>query len=82
MVLISHDREFLNRQISKVISLEVEGLRTWNGDYEDYRRQRAQEYERLLAQVGEGRRQARAARGVHQPLPGQGQQGQPRRSRR
>jgi ATP-binding cassette subfamily F protein 3 len=52
MVLISHDREFLNRQISKVLSLETEGLRTWTGDYEDYRRQRAEEYERLLAQAG------------------------------
>ncbi len=52
MVLISHDREFLNRQISKVISLETEGLRTWSGDYEDYRRQRAEEYERQLAQAG------------------------------
>ncbi len=50
MVLISHDREFLNRQISKVMSLEMEGLRTWAGDYEDYRRQRALEYERQLAQ--------------------------------
>ncbi len=50
MVLISHDRGFLNRQINKVISLETEGVRTWAGDYEDYRRQRAEEYERLLAQ--------------------------------
>ncbi len=50
LVLISHDREFLNRQINKVISLETEGLRTWSGDFEDYRRQRAEEYERLLAQ--------------------------------
>jgi ATP-binding cassette subfamily F protein 3 len=52
MVLISHDREFLNRQVSKVVSLETEGLRTWSGNYEDYRRQRAEEYERLLAQAG------------------------------
>jgi ATP-binding cassette subfamily F protein 3 len=52
MVLISHDREFLNRQISKVLSLETEGLRSWSGDYEDYRRQRAEEYERLLSQAG------------------------------
>ncbi len=51
MVLISHDREFLNRQIDKVISLETEGVRTWSGDYEDYRRQRSEEYERLLAQA-------------------------------
>jgi ATP-binding cassette subfamily F protein 3 len=51
MVLISHDREFLNRQIDKVVSLETEGVRTWSGNYEDYRRQRSEEYERLLAQA-------------------------------
>jgi ATP-binding cassette subfamily F protein 3 len=50
MVLISHDREFLNRQINRVVSLETEGLRSWTGNYEDYRRLRAQEYERLLAE--------------------------------
>ena len=50
MVLISHDRGFLNRQINKVVSLETEGVRTWAGNFEDYRRQRAEEYERLLAQ--------------------------------
>ncbi|MCA3014030.1 MAG: ATP-binding cassette domain-containing protein [Myxococcaceae bacterium] len=49
MVLISHDREFLNRQIGRVVSLELEGLRTWTGNYEDYRRLRAEEAERLLA---------------------------------
>ncbi len=51
MVLISHDRGFLNRQINKVVSLETEGVRTWSGNYEDYRRQRAEEYERLLVQA-------------------------------
>jgi ATP-binding cassette subfamily F protein 3 len=51
MVLISHDRGFLNRQINKVVSLETEGVRTWSGNFEDYRRQRAEEYERLLVQA-------------------------------
>jgi ATP-binding cassette, subfamily F, member 3 len=51
MVLISHDRKFLDRQIDRVVSLELEGLRTWTGDFEDYRQQRAQECERLLAQA-------------------------------
>ncbi len=49
MVLISHDREFLNRQVNRVVSLEVEGVRMWTGNYEDYRRLRAEEAERLLA---------------------------------
>ncbi len=49
LVLISHDRDFLNRQIGRVVSLETEGVRTWAGDFEDYRRQRAEELERLIA---------------------------------
>ncbi len=49
MVLISHDREFLNRQINRVVSLELEGVRMWTGNYEDYRRLRSEEAERLLA---------------------------------
>ncbi len=51
LVLISHDRDFLNRQIGRVVSLEVEGLRSYTGNYEDYRRQRAQELEQLTAKA-------------------------------
>ena len=42
-VLISHDREFLNEQITRVASLELEGLRTYPGNYEKYLEQRAEE---------------------------------------
>ncbi|MFK7990618.1 MAG: ABC-F family ATP-binding cassette domain-containing protein, partial [Sandaracinaceae bacterium] len=42
-VMISHDREFLNEQINRVVSLEVEGVRQYPGDYEQYVRQRAEE---------------------------------------
>ncbi len=49
MILISHDREFLNRQINKVLSIEVEGLRSYPGNFEDYKRQRADELEQLRA---------------------------------
>ncbi|HSD19692.1 MAG TPA: ABC-F family ATP-binding cassette domain-containing protein [Anaeromyxobacter sp.] len=51
LLLVSHDREFLNRQIDRVLALEPEGLRSYTGDYEDYRRQRAIEEERLLAEA-------------------------------
>jgi ATP-binding cassette subfamily F protein 3 len=47
-VLISHDREFLNEQISRVASLELEGLRSYPGNYEKYLEQRAEE-ETILA---------------------------------
>jgi ATP-binding cassette, subfamily F, member 3 len=51
LVLVSHDREFLNRQIDRVLALEPEGLRAYAGDYDDYRRRRAEEELRLLAQA-------------------------------
>jgi ATP-binding cassette subfamily F protein 3 len=47
LVLISHDREFLNSQVKRVASLEVEGLRTYRGNYDQYVEQRAQELELL-----------------------------------
>jgi ATP-binding cassette subfamily F protein 3 len=47
LVLVSHDREFLNRQIGRVITFEPEGLRSYPGNYEQYRRQRAEEEENL-----------------------------------
>jgi ATP-binding cassette subfamily F protein 3 len=43
VLLVSHDRDFLNRQIERVLSFEPEGLRSYTGDYEAYRRQRAEE---------------------------------------
>ncbi len=51
-ILISHDREFLNEQISKVVSFEMEGVRSYKGDYEAYRKQRAEEAE-ILANKAE-----------------------------
>ncbi len=59
LLLISHDRQFLNRQIDRVLSLEPEGLRGYPGGYDDYRRLRAEEEERLLAQAR--RQEARRA---------------------
>ena len=36
LMLICHDRKFLNRQINHVISLEPEGLRVYTGNYNRY----------------------------------------------
>jgi ATP-binding cassette subfamily F protein 3 len=49
--LISHDREFLNEQVSRVVSFEMEGVRQYSGDYEQYVRQRAEEEEVLENQA-------------------------------
>jgi ATP-binding cassette, subfamily F, member 3 len=47
-VLISHDREFLNDQIARVVSLELEGVRSYPGNYDKYLAARAEE-ETILA---------------------------------
>ena len=77
-VLISHDREFLNEQVSRIVSLEPEGIRSYPGNYEKYVAQRAEEEtilegraknlaaerERLTAFVNRFRAQANKARAV------------------
>jgi ATP-binding cassette subfamily F protein 3 len=42
-VLISHDRELLNEQASRIVSFETEGIRQYVGNYDQYQRQRAEE---------------------------------------
>jgi len=50
-ILISHDRRVPNEQISRVVSLEVEGVRSYVGNYERYLVQRAEEEEILVGKV-------------------------------
>jgi len=47
LVLVSHDREFLNGQIRRTISFEPEGIRIYNGNYEEYLKAR-EEQRRVL----------------------------------
>ncbi len=49
LVLVSHDRDFLNRQINRIISLEPEGMRSYRGDYDFYLK--AREDERLTLEA-------------------------------
>src|SRR5437016_2426713 len=51
LLLVSHDREFLDRQIDRVLSFEPEGLRAYSGNYERYLELRAAEEEHLQAQA-------------------------------
>jgi len=59
LLLVTHDRDFLNRQVDRILSLEPEGLRSYAGNYDDYLRQRAEEEERLRAAAA--RQEARVA---------------------
>jgi ATP-binding cassette subfamily F protein 3 len=56
LLLVSHDREFLDRQIDRVLSFEMEGLRTYAGNYERYLELRAAEEENLAAAVDKQQR--------------------------
>jgi ATP-binding cassette subfamily F protein 3 len=50
-ILISHDREFLNEQVTRIVSLELEGIRSYPGNYERYLVQRAEEEEILAGKA-------------------------------
>ncbi len=41
LVMTSHDREFLNRTVAKILEIDAGELLTYSGDYEFYERQRA-----------------------------------------
>ena len=43
IVLVCHDRDFLNRQINRVLSFEPEGLRLYKGNYGSYLEAREEE---------------------------------------
>jgi len=47
LFLVSHDREFLNEQVNRVVSFEPEGIRLFRGNYEQYLRQREEESQLL-----------------------------------
>jgi ATP-binding cassette, subfamily F, member 3 len=49
LMLVSHDREFLDRQVGKIVALEPEGLRTYTGGVTAYRAWRREEEARLEA---------------------------------
>ncbi len=49
IILVSHDRDFLNRQIGRVISLEPEGVRNYKGNYDQYVNARAEERKTIEA---------------------------------
>ena len=49
MILVSHDREFLNRQIRRIISFGPEGMRSYSGDYDFFVKAREAERRTLEA---------------------------------
>jgi ATPase subunit of ABC transporter with duplicated ATPase domains len=50
LMMTSHDREFMNRIVTKIVEIDGGALTTYSGDYEFYERQRAQNEKQLQAQ--------------------------------
>ncbi|MBW1789976.1 MAG: ABC-F family ATP-binding cassette domain-containing protein [Deltaproteobacteria bacterium] len=51
LILVSHDRDFLNRQVRRIISFEPEGMKFYNGNYDAYLKARAEEEKALEARA-------------------------------
>jgi len=51
LILVCHDRDFLNRQIDRVLGFEPEGMRSYNGNYDSYLKAREEERKILEARV-------------------------------
>lgn len=61
MILVSHDRDLLNRQINRVISLEPEGMKAYRGNYDAYLKAREEEIRILEARSKHQEQKAREA---------------------
>jgi ATPase subunit of ABC transporter with duplicated ATPase domains len=50
LMMTSHDREFMNRVVNKIVEIDGGALTTFSGDYEFYEQQRAQSEKQQQAQ--------------------------------
>jgi ATP-binding cassette, subfamily F, member 3 len=62
IILVCHDREFLNHQIKRVISFETEGVRSYSGNYDQYMDAREEEVRGLEAKSRNQEMQVREAK--------------------
>jgi ATP-binding cassette subfamily F protein 3 len=76
LLLISHDREFLDNVCTHTLHLHEGKAKLYTGDYTSFERQRAEHLRQQ--QIAHEKEQARARppAEVHRPLQGQGEQGQ------
>lgn len=49
LVMTSHDRDFMNRLVSKIVEVNHKTLTTYTGDYDYYERERRIRHEQLIA---------------------------------
>lgn len=49
-ILVSHDRDMLNRQCNRILELENGGITSYDGNYDDYAAQKAQARQRAMSE--------------------------------
>ena len=62
MILVCHDRDFLNRQIERVLSFEPEGMKSYKGNYDSYLDAREEERKTLEAKARNQEMQVKEAK--------------------
>jgi ATP-binding cassette, subfamily F, member 3 len=62
IVLVSHDRDFLNRLVRRIISFRTDGIRSHNGNYDFYLKTREQEKRTLEAKARNQEQKIKEAR--------------------
>jgi ATP-binding cassette subfamily F protein 3 len=72
ILVISHDREFLNSLISHTVEIRMSKLIRYRGNYDDYLVQREANEAQLLAAYKNQQREIAQLTGVRRPLPRQG----------
>ena len=77
VLLISHDRDLLNRAVNSIVHLDKQKLTFWRGGYDQFERQRAEQAElqekgRIKQEVG-----AQAPAVVRRSVPGESLKGAP-----
>ena len=64
LVIISHDRDVLDKLCNKIIEVENGKIKTYNGNYTEYREQKEQERQRALFEYNEYQNEKKRLEGV------------------
>ncbi len=70
LLMTSHDREFMNRIVSKVVEIDGGGLTTYSGNYEFYEQQRGAKRKAAAGAIRTSAGHARQGDQVHRALQG------------
>ena len=76
VVLVSHDRFFLDATVKRITEVGLKTLTDYHGNYSHYVVEHEARMERLEGRLAAPDRGDREGRGLHQPVPLQGHQGQ------